>query len=107
MIQWSCSKELVDDKIRIAQPYNDLQIESLVQSVLRSGRLVQGELVRRFESEIERYIGTKHAVAVNSGTAAIHTALAAVCSKTTKNTPEVITTPKLLGDSERNTTLRM
>jgi len=84
---------LVEEKIRIAQPYNDPQIESLVQSVLRSGRLVQGELVRKFESEIERYIGSKHTVAVNSGTAAIHTAIAAVCDKTVKNTPEVITTP--------------
>ncbi len=84
---------MVEDKIRIAQPYNDPEIESLVVSVLRSGRLVQGAYVRKFEEEIEKYIGSKHAVAVNSGTAAIHTALAAAKSSTTTSTPEVITTP--------------
>jgi dTDP-4-amino-4,6-dideoxygalactose transaminase len=84
---------LADEKIRIAQPYNDAQIESLVLSVLRSGKLVQGELVRRFEQEIERYVGSKHAVAVNSGTAAIHTALSAVRDTSTEAAPEVLTTP--------------
>ncbi len=81
---------MVDDKIRIAQPYNDPQIESLVLSVLRSGRLVQGAYVRKFEEEIEKYTGSKHAVAVNSGTAAIHTALAAEKGSKTMSTPEVI-----------------
>ena len=84
---------MADDKIRIAQPHNDPQIESLVVSILRSGRLVQGAHVRKFEEAIEKYTGSKHAVAVNSGTAAIHTALAAVRSSTTTSTPEVITTP--------------
>jgi perosamine synthetase len=84
---------LPDDKIRIAQPYNDPQIESLVVSILRSGNLVQGAYVRKFEEEIEKYTGSKHAVAVNSGTAAIHTALAAVIGSKTSGVPEVITTP--------------
>jgi dTDP-4-amino-4,6-dideoxygalactose transaminase len=61
--------------------------------VLRSGKLVQGGLVRQFEEEIEKYTGAKYAVAVNSGTAAIHTALAAATSNRTAKTPEVITTP--------------
>ena len=84
---------MADEKIRIAQPYNDTQSESLAISVLRSGRLVQGALVRRFEEEIEKYIGSKHTVAVNSGTAALHTALAAARERTTQTSPEVITTP--------------
>jgi dTDP-4-amino-4,6-dideoxygalactose transaminase len=84
-----------DDKIRIASPYNDSQIEDLVISVLRSGRLVQGTLVKRFEEEIARYVGSRHAVAVSSGTAAIHTALAAVSAnaRTIQASPEVVTTP--------------
>jgi dTDP-4-amino-4,6-dideoxygalactose transaminase len=84
---------MADEKIRIAQPYNDTQSESLAISVLRSGRLVQGALVRRFEEEIEKYIGSKHTVALNSGTAALHTALAAARERTTQTSPEVITTP--------------
>ena len=84
---------MTDEKIRIAQPYMDSEIESTVLSVLRSGRLVQGRLVRRFEEEIEKYVGSRHAVAVNSGTAALHTALAAVRDRTTVTAPEVVTTP--------------
>ena len=84
---------MVNERIRIAQPYHDAQIESLVLSVLRSGRLVQGALVRRFEEEVEKYVGSKHATAVNSGTAAIHTALAAVKHSTNMSAPEVVTTP--------------
>jgi dTDP-4-amino-4,6-dideoxygalactose transaminase len=83
----------VDEKIRIAQPYNDQESESLTLSVLRSGRLVQGPLVRRFEEQIAKYVGSKHAVAVNSGTAALHTALVAAKERTTQLSPEVITTP--------------
>jgi len=71
----------------------DSEVESTVLSVLRSGRLVQGRLVRRFEEEIEKYVGSRHAVAVNSGTAALHSALAAVRDRTTVTAPEVITTP--------------
>lgn len=83
------------DKIRIAQPYIDSKIESNVLSVLRSGKLVQGVLVRKFEEEIEGYVGCKHAVAVSSGTAAIHTAVAAARNNGGKRRemPEVITTP--------------
>ena len=71
----------------------DAGIESAVVSVLRSGRLVQGPVVRRFEEAIERYTGAKHAVAVNSGTAAIHTALSAVKEAKRKESGEVVTTP--------------
>jgi dTDP-4-amino-4,6-dideoxygalactose transaminase len=84
---------LAEDKIRIAKPYNDAEAEARVLSVLRSGTLVQGALVKRFEEEIERHLGSKHAVAVNSGTAAIHTALSAVTNDRNPNAPEVITTP--------------
>jgi len=81
------------NKIGIAQPYNDTEAEARVLSVLRSGRLVQGELVRRFEEEIARYVGSKYAIAVNSGTAAIHTAISAIMNERTQREPEVITSP--------------
>jgi dTDP-4-amino-4,6-dideoxygalactose transaminase len=83
---------LIDEKIRIAEPYNDPEIERMVLSVLRSGRLVQGKLVKRFEEEMGRYLGSKHVVAVNSGTAALHAAISAIREKATRGMPEVITT---------------
>ena len=45
---------------------------------LHSGWLTSGPFVRRFEAEFARYVGARHAVAVNSCTAALHLALEAV-----------------------------
>jgi dTDP-4-amino-4,6-dideoxygalactose transaminase len=53
------------------------EIESVVET-LRSGWLTTGPKVKKFESDFSRYIGCSHAVAVNSGTAALHLALDAV-----------------------------
>lgn len=49
--------------------------ESLVLEVLRSGAIAQGPMVRRFEESFARVAGTRHAVAVNSGTTALVAAL--------------------------------
>ncbi len=40
--------------------------------------LLHGEFVSKFEEEFARYIGVKHAIAVNTGTAALHIAIAAL-----------------------------
>jgi dTDP-4-amino-4,6-dideoxygalactose transaminase len=53
------------------------EIRSVVET-LRSGWLTTGSKVKRLEEDFARYIGAKHAVAVNSGTAALHLALDAV-----------------------------
>jgi dTDP-4-amino-4,6-dideoxygalactose transaminase len=45
--------------------------------VLRSGAFLGGEEVERFETELAAYVGTSHAVAVGSGTAALQLLLAA------------------------------
>ena len=45
---------------------------------LRSGWLTTGPVTRDFESEFAAYVGAKHAVAVNSCTAALHLALDAI-----------------------------
>jgi perosamine synthetase len=56
------------------------EIEAVVK-VLKSGILTHGlgagPMVKRFEGEFARFMGAKHAVAVNSGTAALHMAIAA------------------------------
>lgn len=53
------------------------EIESATD-VLRSGYLVQGEQVERFEREFAEAPGANHAVAVSSGTAALHVAYLAL-----------------------------
>lgn len=47
-----------------------------VREVLLSGRYVSGPKVKAFEDLFSSYIGVEHSVAVNSGTAALHIALA-------------------------------
>jgi perosamine synthetase len=76
--------------ISIAQPFLAEEEIASVASILRSGMLAQGSYVREFENQFAAYIGTKEAVAVNSGTAALHAALAAVG---VGPGDEVITTP--------------
>ena len=58
--------------------------------VLRSGWLTTGLKCREFEQAFARYVGSKYTVAVNSGTAALHLALAAVG---VQPGDEVITSP--------------
>jgi len=62
--------------IPIAQPEVSEEEISAVAAVLRSGMFAQGPVVRQFENEFAGFCETKHAVAVNSGTAALHAALA-------------------------------
>ncbi len=45
-----------------------------VEAVLRSGRLRAGEQVEAFEREFAEHLGVRHAIAVSSGTAALHLA---------------------------------
>src|SRR5437773_2018922 len=60
-----------------APEIGDAEIESVVET-LRSGWLTSGTKVKRFEDDFAEYVGSKHAVAVNSGTAALHLALDAI-----------------------------
>lgn len=48
-----------------------------VEAVLRSGLLSAGSKVAEFENAFAAYVGTRHAVAVSSGTAALYLALLA------------------------------
>lgn len=53
------------------------QEKAAVNGVLDSGWLTTGEVTRRFETAFAEYVGARHAVAVNSCTAALHLALEA------------------------------
>lgn len=61
-----------------------------VTAALKSPNLTQGEIVNEFENKVARYCGAKYAVAVNSGTAALH---AACFAAGIKAGDEVITSP--------------
>jgi len=69
-----------DIKIRLAKPYlGDRQdLIALIEEVLDSGFLVQGKNVACFERQVAEYLGVKHAIAVSSGTAALHLSLIAL-----------------------------
>lgn len=63
-----------------------------VVSVLRGGALTQGPVIELFEQTVANYVGAKYAVAVSSGTAALHlAALAAGIGPGTKLVTSPIT----------------
>jgi len=61
--------------IRHSYPTIDNKEVEAVRKVLEARNLTQGEYVERLERKISKFIGTKYAVAVNSGTSALHLAL--------------------------------
>ncbi len=61
-----------------------------ILSVLDSGWLTTGPKVKQFEDDFARYVGAKYAIALNSGTAALHCCVGAL---DIKPGDEVITTP--------------
>jgi perosamine synthetase len=76
--------------IPISAPQLGSEVEDLVLSVLRSGRLAQGPMVERFETLCADMAGTAHAVALSNGTVALEAALE-LCDVRTGD--EVITSP--------------
>lgn len=62
--------------IKVAQPWVGREEVKAVQEVILSGRYISGLKVEEFERRFADYLGTRYAVAVNSGTAALHIALA-------------------------------
>jgi dTDP-4-amino-4,6-dideoxygalactose transaminase len=66
------------------------EIDAAIARVLESGQFALGPAVESFEREFAVYCGAAHAVAVNSGTSALHLALLAVG---VRPGDEVITVP--------------
>lgn len=64
--------------IAFHRPSLDARELEAVREVLASGWLTTGPRVREFEQQIAALVGARHAVAVNSCTAALHLALEAV-----------------------------
>jgi dTDP-4-amino-4,6-dideoxygalactose transaminase len=76
--------------IPISKPTFGTEELSLLAEVLESGIVAQGSKVEQLEREFAQLAGTRHAVAVSSGTAALHLALLA---HGVGPGDEVITTP--------------
>ena len=49
-----------------------------VSEVIRSGQIVQGKVVEKFEKKVAKFIGVRGAVATNTGTSALHLSLLAI-----------------------------
>lgn len=62
-------------RIQMAAPLIEEDDLNAVMDVLKSGCLSLGPKKNEFESEFAKYIGAKHALAVTSGTTALHLAL--------------------------------
>ena len=77
-------------RIRVAEPDITDDDANSVYNAIKNGHLSSGPITEEFEQAFAKFIGTKYAVAVNSGTAALHLALE---SLNIKNGAEVITTP--------------
>jgi perosamine synthetase len=65
-------------RIPLAKPDIGAREEELALAVLRSGRLSLGPMLERFERDFAAWLGTGDAVAVSSGTAALHLAVRAI-----------------------------
>ncbi|MEM4255212.1 MAG: DegT/DnrJ/EryC1/StrS aminotransferase family protein [Candidatus Norongarragalinales archaeon] len=64
--------------ISIAKPLVSSEEIEAAKRALESGMLTGGPLVEEFEKKLAEYCNYKHAIAVNSGTAALHVAAAAL-----------------------------
>jgi perosamine synthetase len=68
----------VTELIRLARPDVGEAELAAVAEVIATGQLTMGRKVEEFEHAIARAVGTSHAAAVSSGTAALHLALLAL-----------------------------
>jgi len=64
--------------IAISRPSTGAEEISAIQKVFETGWLGLGSTVFQFEEELKKYLGAKHVIAVNTGTSALHIALAAL-----------------------------
>lgn len=77
-------------KIPLSRPDITEKEENAVRKVLKTPHLSLGPKLYEFEEKIAEYVGVKYAVAVNSGTSALHLIIRALGIK---EGDEIITTP--------------
>ena len=59
------------DEIKLVKMYMDQDIKNAVLKVLDNGYYIKGPNLRDFEESFRNYIGSKYAIGVSSGTAAL------------------------------------
>ncbi len=77
-------------RIPIGKPDIGLEEIEAAEETMKSGWVTQGKKVEELEKAFAKYCGAKYGVAVNSGTSALHIALAAI---RIKNGDQIVTTP--------------
>ena len=83
-------------KISVGDFKIDKEEKSAVNEVLEKGRISEWVMVKNFEKEFAKFIGVRHAIAVNSGTSALIAGLTALTyeeSFNVKSGTNVLTTP--------------
>jgi len=65
-------------RIPLIEPVLTEEMVDAAVRALRNERFLKGVSVKRFEEEFAGYIGTRYAIAVNSGTSALHLSLIAI-----------------------------
>ena len=74
-------EEMKDDRCELQVPFHRAHVGEeevhAVSEVIRSGWLTMGPKTFEFEKEFAKYVGAQHAIAVSTGTAALHLALEA------------------------------
>jgi perosamine synthetase len=77
-------------RISLIEPILTKEMVEVAINALKTERFLKGESVKKFEEEFANFIGTKYAIAVNSGTSALHLSLIAMG---VRRGDYVITTP--------------
>ena len=72
------ASDLARANLRLADPRMGSEVLASVGEVLASGHLTLGPRVAEFEQQVASALGVRHAIAVSSGTTALHVALAAL-----------------------------
>jgi len=80
--------QMVDTKTQYLKIKDE--IDTAIQSVIDSTQFIQGPAVKCFESNVEKYLGAKHAIGCASGTDALQIAMMAL---DIKPGDEILTTP--------------
>ena len=71
-------KKTLNKKIKVAESITDLEEYRAIKNIILSGNYVSGANVKLFEQKFSKKFNHNNAVAVNSGTAALHCALIAL-----------------------------
>ena len=77
-------------EIQLSKPVFTEEMKNAALEAIQNEFFVLGDSVYKFEEEFARYIGTKYAISVNSGTSALSLSLIALG---TKHGDEIMTTP--------------